>query len=237
MILFSDDAAAGELARANEALTEGYYARLDGEGPVQPRWSRRTPSTYTVFAFADGVVQRVLIHERSKVAEERVYDILGYPSLTIRWGDPWPEQVLVHLADPVTVPMAEWGLVDLAGGAQAWLPGGPGNGDAELLGGRLRHWMAPTADVAADAWLTEQLEACGCVLVERHADWVGGRPGVRLRLRTVALDRPDEALLWAVPRPEGTWMAAYTVQAPPDADTALAPGRAVVGLIQWPLED
>ncbi len=211
-----------------------WYARLDDMGgPVRPRWSRRTRSTYRVWAFPDGVVERSWKRARGEVVEERFFDLLGWPTETLTWEDEAPQVGTVHLADPLEMPYEGFTPHELQG-ARLFAPSLPVDGAFELGGGRFRVWTHEGGvDVQAPDYPERWLQDCGCVLVERQPAWVDGEPGVRLRLHTLALDAPDVAYLWAVPRGESTWLASYRVTGSARPDTDLAPGRLVVRTVRW----
>lgn len=226
----------GSLARAGQVPEARWYARLDGledGGPVAPRWSRRDRSTYRVWEFPDGVVERAWVRDRGRVVEERFFDLRGWPTETITFADDEvPAEGVVHLAEPVTVSFAGWSLHDVAGARMAW-PAPPANGAGAVAGGMLHVFTEPAADVTAPAYVERWLKDCGCVLVERHPIWIDGEAGVRLRLRTLAVGAPDVAMVWAVPRVDGVWTATYVVKAAADGDAALAPGRLALRLVRW----
>jgi hypothetical protein len=226
--------------RRGQRAEPHWYARLDDlGGPVAPRWSRRTPSTYRVWEFPDGVVERSWQRERGEVIEERFFDLLGWPTETLRFEEEVPTEGVVHLAEPVELPLTGYEPHALEG-ARLFTPSEPVDGAFELAGGRFRVWTSsPGVDVQDPSYPDGWLRDCGCILVERQPAWVDGEPGVRLRFHTLALGAPDVAYLWAVPRPEATWLASYRVQHSERPDADLAPGRLVLRTARWlpPAED
>ena len=217
------------LAAAAAEPPPAWYSRVDDlDGHAQPQYPRRQPNTFAVWTEGE-TVRRFDRYARQRVAETRLYDARGWVSVAVTWAsdpdsDGLATQAVVHLADPLTLDLTGWARQPLAGGATALHP----------PEGRLHSWVGPAADVRAEGFVAEQLAACGCALVEAQPDWLDGAPGVRLRLRTYALGPADEALLWAVPRPEGTVFIAFTATAPADPDAALAPARAALATLTWP---
>jgi len=211
-----------------------WYARLDDlGGPVRPRWSRRDRSTYKVWAFPDGVVERSWKRARGEVEEERFFDLLGWPTETLAWEDEVPVSGTVHLAASVEMAFEGFSRQELLGAA-LFTPVEPADGAFDLAGGRFRVWSHEGGvDVQGADYPQRWLRDCGCELVERQPAWVDGEPGVRLRLRTLSLGAPDVAYLWAVPRDDATWLASYRVTASEAPDADLAPGRLVLRTVRW----
>jgi len=220
--------------RRGERSEPRWYARLDDlGGPVRPRWSRRSRSTYRVWQFPDGVVERSWRRERGEVVEERFFDLQGWPTETLHYDEGIPTDGIVHLAEPVQRSFEGFAPHALHG-ARLFTPAAPVDGAFGLAGGRFRVWTdVPGVDVQAPDYPEAWLRDCGCVLVERQPAWVDGEPGVRLRFRTLSLDAPDVAYLWAVPREGATWLASYRVQDSEQPDADLAPGRLVLRTARW----
>lgn len=224
-----------DVAQGGVPLVERRYARLDGDDrePASPRWRRRSSGDFVVWERPDGTVQRAHTLERGHLVRDRVYDLHAYPSVTVTWADDVPTEAVVHLATPVPIPLDGWTPQTLPDATVHAPAAADGDGRIALGDAGLRVWTAPPEPVWSDAFRDAVAEGCGCTVVERTAVWVDGQPGVRIRLRAAALGRAPEHDLWAVPRGDHLWLAAFT--APPDADPdrALAPGRALLALVTW----
>ncbi len=118
-----------------------------------------------------------------------------------------------------------------------WAPAAPaerpgGGARLALEGGVLDVWRDERgADVYGDAFRDGLLAGCGCLVLDRASAWIDARPGARYRLLVPGSEPPDAVDVWAVPLPDGLWLASYRVTAPQDPDAALSPGRALVALV------
>ena len=223
-----------DTAQGGVELVEQRYARRDGDDdePARPRWRRRSSGDFVVWSRPDGTVQRAHTLGRGHLLRDRVYDLLGYPSVTVDYDGDAPTDAVVHLATPVSLDLRPWEAHELPG-VTLHAPAPPTDGRIPAGEGALRVWTAPAADVTTDAFRDDVARGCGCTVIERTAAWVDRAPGVRIRLEAAALGPGEQVDLWAVPRGEATWLAAYTVPPSDDPDRALAAGRVLVALMRW----
>lgn len=191
---------------------------------------RKANAPNKAWVFPDGVAARVQVRAGSALAEDRVYSATGdlYAAVFFRAGSPY--EVRVPWEGAVTaVPVADWALLHDAGAALR-LPQG-----AQLEGGEGRlsasswrfawAWSESPEKVGSDAFFADLSARCGCTVEDRHSVWIDGAWGVRFR---AAPDEGGLAELWAIPRGDRVFMAAFSGTA------AEAPiGRAIVTQLHW----
>ena len=220
-------------AWVTDPLQARYYKRLEGEGPVYPRWRRRW-SPIRAWTFPDGVAQRVQTSQGRDLVEERRFTSTGEPLTTVRYAEGAPAEVVVHSwQQEASYSLEEWTSHTLHR-VTLLAPGEPESPEESTL-----RWTLPQgelaasvvsgpADVFSEAFLQDGLlQTCGCLAEGRGTTWVDGRVGARYRLRLVGTDRVGE--VWAVPLDAAVFLASWT----PATREHLALGRAVLALVRW----
>ena len=239
------DAADVPLVHAGETPRHRLYAKVEEvKGRAQARWRRKQDAEFHVDELEDGTIVRVRRMAKGGIVEDRRYDAGGGLLVTIVYGaDHLPERGVVHSQPEQTVPLDGWTVHALPGGRMAApsppvdIPGGSVR--LEVLDGELDVWKGPAADPLSDAFREGIAAGCGCSIVERAVAWVDGRPGVRYRLLVPDTGPSDPVDLWAVPVPDGLWLATFRVSLSrgPDATPAedrssrLLAGRVLIALV------
>lgn len=213
------------------------YKRIDDDGgPVTGRW-KRSRARYRAWELRDDTIVRLQDTSRGRVVEDRRFDATGHPLTT--WYEPGSERSSIEVH---TVPSREIGL---SGWAPRPIPGGTvvaplapfdrSGGGAELLvlGGIFEVWYDPTAtDAYSETFREGLLSGCGCVLVDEGAAWIDGVAAKRFRLELPTSEGTATMDLWALPLADrGVWFASYRVVAPSNETLALAPGRALISMV------
>ncbi|MBN2800722.1 MAG: hypothetical protein JXX28_16395 [Deltaproteobacteria bacterium] len=217
------------LARVGDPLRVRYFARLDGEGPVTPRYTRRW-SPYRGWTFPDGVAARIQISEGRALVEDRRYDDTGALLTAVHFTGGVPDQVVVHgWGRSETLPTAGWEAVALPGvKLLAPAPAVELDGHWRIRGEGWRldlDLLDAPLSLPDEVFQAELSQSCGCSLEDRHSAWIDGAWGIRYRARP---DSGGLAELWVIPHGEHPLIASFFSET-----EALATGRALMSLVQW----
>jgi hypothetical protein len=229
LALANPDVADAPLFHAGEATRLRLYAKVEEvDGRARARWRRKQDAEFHVDELADGTIVRVRRMARGAVIEDHRYDAGGGRLVTIFYGAGGvPERAVVHSQPEQEVPLAGWTSQALPGGTMAApstpvdIPGGSVR--LEVLDGELDVWTGPAADPLSAGFREGIAAGCGCIIVERAVAWVDGRPGVRYRLLVPDIGPSEPVDLWAVPVPDGLWLATFRISPGPPGAVASGP--------------
>lgn len=237
-------AAPGEFVRTRDALAIRRFTTVSGD-PARGR--RANPGgAYEAWVFRDGVVERYRRYAGRAVVEERTFDALGGPIVTLAWDRGVATKATVHGIVERTLDLADW-RGEAVGGMTALVPKEAVVKDDVLRVDRPDLYLEVRwADGPVDVWSDRFRDAlalnCACILVDRATGFVANKAGARYLVTT-----PDPAgsrlgERWAVPGPKGrvllvSYDVPMTLDGTPVAEdrypAALAVGRTVLATAKW----
>ena len=206
------------------------YDRVEGEGPVRPRWQRRD-GRIQAWTFGDGTVEHYQRYE-GQLVEELRFDAAGDPLSSIHFVDEKPQKVIVHSFGEVDV--SSWQSHSVFG-LQLLAPSAPtvdgGRSTFALTEGTLIvEPVKGPADPFADDFGRGLEETCACLIVDRSTRWIDGRPAARYHLAMPHPDDPQLGELWATSVDNMVMLILWTAsESAPHQET----GRAIVALARW----
>ncbi|MBX2799292.1 MAG: hypothetical protein KTR31_16575 [Myxococcales bacterium] len=228
-------------AVAGQSPSERLYRRLDEgtDGRVRGRWRQRRDGPFLLWELEDDTVVRMQRRQRGRITEDRRFDATGGPLTTLETPASGLQRIVVHTVPERELVLSGWAEHEIPGGSVVapvkGLPRDEGGLRFLILGGELDIWHEQEAsDVFSAEFLTGLLSGCGCTLVDAAPTWVDGEPAVRYRLEVPGPATADLVDLWAVPNEVGggLWFASYRVPSPTEPTLAMAPGRALISMIE-----
>ncbi|MBT3217816.1 MAG: hypothetical protein HN348_01885 [Proteobacteria bacterium] len=207
------------------------YDRVEGEGPLRPRWRRRD-GRILAWTFRDGTIEHYERYEGRQVVEEHRFDAVGDPLSTIHFSENKPQKVVIHRFAEVDV--SSWQDHSL-GGLQILTPTTPsvdgGRHTISLTNGTfIAEPVKGPADPFADDFARGLEETCRCLIVDRSTRWIDGRPSAHYHLYMPHPDVPQTGELWATSVNNMVMLLLWsTSQEASHKET----GRAIVALARW----
>ncbi len=215
--------------RRDEPVVVRRFQRVDG---ARARY-RNSKGSFEVWAFPNGDIEHYRLWDRKKLVEQRWFNALGDPLVSVNYVDMNPIVAIVHGGEDHSVAVEHW--VDTSFGP--WRIPAPnadqaGSWDLPELHAQST-WTTDVLDVWSTPFQQGLLLGCACILLDRTTAWVDGRIGARFILHAPSASDPQLGEVWAVPSPEGTLIFSYSAPGTPDEpDIAgpLATGRAMMVL-------